>query len=270
MKTFFILACITATTLLTSCTAIDENLVENTVNRNIDFKQIDNLSQRSFLIAIDSINQSYIKPETRISMKDIKDIDQDKHYNIINDSIKLIFCENNPKTAEDSIGLMHNKILNETKLLNNNYNIGDSIDYNQILADVISSASKFGVSYDESDHLDKVKLFAFCDNINKILFKSIDEKNSKEIAYNEIETSLENILGKDKGKFITVLCKSIFSCLGQDIDLETLLTYSKNIDSILKESKLSEDDMKDCKKLLQTMVSSYTYWKSYIEANNLK
>lgn len=329
MKTFFILACITATTLLTSCTAIDDNLVENTVNRNIDFKQIDNLSQRSFLIAIDSINQSYIKPETRISMKDvskasrfvlvgviadgiggcigsgvaslftgaaasyaydeylswcqrrmtrssavlakdIKDIEQDKHYNIINDSIKLIFCENNPKTVEDSIGLMHNKILNETKLLNNNYNIGDSIDYNQILADVISSASKFGVSYDESDHLDKVKLFAFYDNINKILFKSIDEKNSKEIAYNEIETSLENILGKDKGKFITVLCKSIFSCLGQDIDLETLLTYSKSLDSILKESKLSEDDMKDCKKLLQTMVSSYTYWKSYTEANNLK
>jgi hypothetical protein len=329
MKTKLLLACITAATLVTSCTSIEGNLVENTGNRNLDFKQIENPSQKRFLIAIDSINQSYIKPETRISMKDVskasrfalvnviadgiggcvgsgiaswitgaaasyaydkylswcerqmtrssaviaqdtKDIEQDKHYNIINDSIKLIFCENNPKTAEDSIGLMHNKILNETKLLNNNYNVGNSIDYNQILADVKSSANKLGVSYDESDHLDKVKLFTFYDNINSILLKSQDGKTSNEIAYDELEHSLENMIGKDKAKFITVLSKSVFSCLEQDIEFETLLSYSKNIDSILKDSNLSEDDMKDCKKLLQTMISSYTYWKSYTEVNNLK
>lgn len=78
------------------------------------------------------------------------------------------------------------------------------------------------------------------------------------------------MIGKDKAKFITVLSKSVFSCLEQDIEFETLLSYSKNIDSILKDSNLSEDDMKDCKKLLQTMISSYTYWKSYTEVNNLK
>lgn len=329
MKTKLLLACIAAATLVTSCTSIDGNLVENTGNNNLDFKQIENPSQRNFLIAVDSINQSYIEPETRVSMRDVakgsrfilvnviadgiggcvgsgiaswftaaaasyaydkylswcerqmtksssvlalntKDIEQDEHYSIINDSIKFIFCDNNPKTTEDSIGLMHNKILNGTKLLNNNYNVGNSIDYNQTLEDVKSSAAKLGVSYDEIDHLDKVKLFAFYDKMNRILFKSQDGKTSNEIAYNELGNSLESMLGKDKAKFIAVLAKSIFSCLGQDIELETLLSYSKNIDSILKEANLSEDDMKDCKKLLQTMVSSYTYWKSYTKVNNLK
>ena len=324
-KTKLLLACITVATLVTSCTSIDGNVVENSRSRNLDFKQIKNLSQKRFLIAIDSINQNYIKNETRISMKDVsnasrfvlvnviadgiggcvgagmaswitgaaasygydkylswcerqmtrsfviaKDIEQDKYYNSINDSIKLIFCENNPKTAEDSIGLMHNKILNATKLLNNNYNVGNGIDYNQILADVMSSANNLGVSCDEREYLDKVKLFAFYDRLNAILSKSRDRKKSNDIAYNELEVSLKNILGKDKAKFITVLSKAVFSCLGQDIELETLLSYSKNIDSILKDSDLSEDDMKDCKKLLQTMISSYTFWKSYTAVTTLR
>ena len=191
----------------------------------------------------------------------VKDINKDPKYNSISDSLKFVFSDNNPKNMEDSIGFMHNLMLNEVNLMNHTYSTDYGIDYDKLMDDAKNIATDIGYSCNQLDSLDARKIYAFYAEMNNVLIRLPEEHMSDDDAFFEIACSLEKILGKEKSVFISALSKSVFSYIGQNVDLQDITLYSNELNSVLKDSNLSDNDKTFCKKLFQVMVCSYAYWK---------
>lgn len=131
-----------------------------------------------------------------------------------------------------------------------------------ILSDCRKCASDLGYPTHEIENIDNQYFHVFCDNV-LISLKSLqfDQISPKE-AFAAIETSLSENTQKEQtsAKFICTLAKHMALPLSERIELKDIPLFARKMDMAIRNSKLTESDVSDCRKFLQTVVCSYVFW----------
>lgn len=191
-------------------------------------------------------------------------ITENKEYKELYKAVAFSFCNNAPKDAQDSIGYVHNEILNVFMTKNKrNYMSNNTIDFQSFYSDYKRTVAKLGYP---SEQVDKI----FNQNINNcfnniIVALSNLQANTRTVndVFNEIELSLYKNANfkKEDAKFLSLLVKNIVLSLSEGIPVEEIPSYSEKINNALKQSELTEENVLMCKRFFQTMVCSYIYWR---------
>lgn len=192
------------------------------------------------------------------------DVAKNEEYNELYESLAFRFCDNIPKNTQDSIGYIHNEILNAFMVKNErNYILDNKIDFQSFYSDYKKMVKQLGYS---SEYVDTV----FNENLNNCFNSTIEalanlhvQTKADNNVFDEIELSLYNnaILKKEDAKFLSLLAKNIILSFPRGMPVERLTSYSEKIKNALKHSELTAENISMCKQFFQTIVCSYIYWK---------
>lgn len=205
-----------------------------------------------------------VKQGTRASSYEYVDITGNKEYKELYKAVAFSFCNNSPKDTQDSIGYIHNEILNAFMAKNKrNYISDNKIDFQSFYSDYKKTVTELGYP---SEHVDKTFNQDLNDCFNNIIGALASlQANTRTVndVFNEIELSLYNKASfkKEDAKFLSLLFKNIVLSLSAGIPIEEMPSYSEKINNALKQSELTEENVLMCKSFFQTMICSYIYWK---------
>lgn len=184
-------------------------------------------------------------------------------YDNIEHDLAFTFCSNNPQNAQDSIGYAHNQILSQLIAKGEQGSSHTDVNYEEIESDCKQVFENLNYNFEEIENVDKSLFYDFCKQLTVALTQLQESKAKPEQAFKSIEKCLNSYFGNNpqKAKFVSLLSKSIAPCLSEGISFTDLQSYSKQLKVAIDSSDLSEEDISTCKKLFQTAVCSYVFWK---------
>lgn len=185
-------------------------------------------------------------------------------YEKIERDLAFTFCSNNPKNVQDSIGYAHNQILSMLIVKGEQGSSDTEVNYEKIEADCKQIFENLNYNFEEIENADKSPFYRFCEQLSVALNLLQESTTKSEQAFKSIEECLTSYFGNNaqKAKFVSLLSKYIAPCLSEDISFTDLQSYSKQLNAAIDSSELSEEDISTCKKLFQTAVCSYVFWKN--------
>lgn len=194
------------------------------------------------------------------------DVANSEEYNRLYKSISFSFCNHSPKNIRDSIGYLHNEVLNAFMLNNKtNYISNNIIDFDTFNFEY----RKFLQANYPSKDIDQIFNQSTNNYLNNLIksFASlqVNTRNAND-AFSEIQLSLYNDakFKKDEALFLSTLVKE-FILSFEYIPLEEIPSYSEKISNAIEQSGLSNKDVFMCKEFFQVMVCSYLYWGSVLK-----
>lgn len=193
------------------------------------------------------------------SVQQYIDVTTNTEYNNLFKEIAFTFCNNTSKNKLDSIGYIHNEILNKFMIESNNreYIQNKKIDFEQFFTDYKQIIEKLGYSTKDIDKAFNQNTILFLENmINAFAKAQMNPEN-----YHEALNSISYLQADNTDTiFLGQLMESIIQSFPNDIPSEQLSSYCKDLNNAINNSKLKEQDIIMCKSLLQTLSCSYLYW----------
>lgn len=192
----------------------------------------------------------------------------DSLYQSVLQSVTFSFCDSLPQNATDSIGFVHNKLIEQTASNTNTekYYINDSIDYDNIMSVCQIAASDLCYLNTEVLEINKSDFPKVCNNVINIFEKLQNNKITSDSAFMNIKDCLANVKEiSNSALFISLLARYISSCFSGEFQLNDVQSYADSLNLALKSANLSEKDNILCRKILQTAICSFLYWKYYHE-----
>lgn len=106
--------------------------------------------------------------------------------------------------------------------------------------------------------MDKTKFSKSCN----LIISALNSVESNDSAY--VEAMGKALYDKNEvdSKFISTLANRLNSTLSEKIDYSNIEAYSKQVNSAMKAANLTPQNYTDTKKILQTAVCSFVYWKA--------
>ncbi len=188
------------------------------------------------------------------------DVTTNAEYNNLYKEMAFVFCDNKATNKLDSIGYIHNEILNKFMAETNNrsYILNNKIDFQNFCSDYKQVIEKLDYPTDDIDKAFNQNTIAFLENIISSFAKvQINPQNYHEALNSILSLRADNI----DTVFLSTLIESIIQSFPKSIPAERLSSYFKEINNAINDSKLNDKETVMCKSLLQTMSCSYLYWK---------
>lgn len=198
-------------------------------------------------------------------------------YEMMNEDVAFLFSDNQPQVSEDSIGFVHNQILeqvyknnsisNSASLTRAAYDIergGKTMsNFDDVWAANNKAAKELGYESREINE-QKDKYDFYCKNIIPLIGKMNERVSQGNSNLNDIFQEMSIALNEYNidAKFVAALSQSIVKAYLTNVDRNNIKEFSEKINASLKNSNLSEKDKILAKKLLQTATSSYVFWSS--------
>lgn len=195
-----------------------------------------------------------------------KDVAYNADYLRTNKKVEFVFCGNDPKNTQDSIGFRHNQILNHFMTNHRNRYISNGGELNSVYFYSEYNKSLKSLGYDNIN-IDKIfddDVTDFLQTLAQSLANLRVDKGKDKDVFNNIEFALHKSakISKHDAKFLTLILKISITSFNEGIPLEKIDLFSCKINKALDNSKLSEVDISMCKNYFQTMLCSYIYWMS--------
>lgn len=207
------------------------------------------------------------KGETRAlsSFHMYMDVTKSNVYNELFNRVAFKFCDGNPMNIQDSIGYIHNEILNEFMRQDSQeyFSVGGNVDLGLFYAKYKNALNDLGYSIiDYSDENFEKDFRAFFDNVALPLTNVYTGRLSLDNAFLQIQQSfnMDAKFAEEDAKFLSLLAKNIVLSFSQGVSVNDLPSYAEKVNDALKHSDLSKDNIIMCKNFFQVMVCSYLYW----------
>lgn len=195
-----------------------------------------------------------------------KDVSYNADYLKINKKVEFVFCNNNPKNAQDSIGFRHNQILNHFMTNHKNKYISNGGELNSIFfySEYNKSLKSLGYDNVNIDEIFDNDVTDFLQTLAQSLANLRVDKGKEKNVFKNIEFALHKSakISKYDAKFLALILEISITSFNKGIPLEKIDQFSHKINKAIDKSKLSEGNISMCKNYFQTMLCSYIYWMS--------